>query len=85
MRFTIVVDGFVIAGNKINMHVGANRVSSVADDSPNATRDGAGAVGARERHLFCISRCVFASFMGKLQHDVRRVNRMCYFLLQDNV
>lgn len=40
MRFTIVVDGFVIAGNKINMHVGGNRVSTVSDDSPNGSGRG---------------------------------------------
>lgn len=84
MRFTIVVDGFVIAGNKINMHVGGNRVSTVSDDSPN----GRGR-GKRERESnICFA--YLAAFLRLLwgncsAHDVPHVNRMCYFLLQDIV
>jgi len=33
MHFTIVVDGFVIVGNKINMHVGGNSSDDISTES----------------------------------------------------
>lgn len=94
MHFTIVVDGFVIVSNKINMHVGTTVLMTVRTAKHQQQRQHR----PHQRHAttcgdicFAYQRChrmaaeAFLRLSWQLLLDLRHVNRMYYFLLEDIV